>query len=89
MPSLMESTDYDLFEYRHADEPALALDEAVKRAAQLRSSDAAHFHRIVPVDSDMTSFRVESISRAAVYSELLSRWSELLNRFVSKAAAKR
>lgn len=86
MPSLMESTDYDVFEYKHFDEQGLALEEAVKKASQLRSSDATHFHRIIPTDSDMTSFRVESVSRDSVYSELLNRWAELLNRFVTKAA---
>jgi hypothetical protein len=89
MPSLIESTDYDRFEYKHFDEPSLALDEATKAATRLRGSDPTHFHRIVPSDSDMTGFRIESISRDALYTQLLSRWAELLNRFVSKSAAKR
>ena len=85
MPDLLESRDYDLFDYKHADEPSLTLDEAVKKAAHLRSSDASHFHRILPTDSDMISFRIESVPREAVYSELLSRWSALLNRFMFRA----
>ena len=89
MPSLIESTDYDRFEYKHFDEPALALDEAMGTAARLRDSDPAHFHRIVPNDSDMTGFRIETISRDALYAQLLGRWAELLNRFVSKSVTKR
>lgn len=89
MPSLIESTDYDRFEYRHFDDPALALDEAIKIATRLRSSDAVHLHRIVPTDSDLTTYRVESISRDTLYAQMLGRWAELLNRFVSKAGVKR
>jgi hypothetical protein len=89
MSSLIESTDYDNFEYKHFDEPALLLDDAIKMTAKLRTSDPAHFHRIVPADSDMTSFRVESVSRDVGYARLVSRWNELLNRFVSKGPVKR
>jgi len=89
MPSLMESTDYDGFEYKHFDDPAVPLDEAIKMAAKLRASDPFHFHRIVPEDSGMTSFRVESISRDARYAHLIGRWTALLNRFVSQNPIKR
>ena len=85
----MESTDYDRFEYKHFDQPALALDEAVRTAARLRASDAARVHRIVPADSDMTSFHVESISRDTLYAQLVGRWAELFNRFVSRPSAER
>jgi hypothetical protein len=85
----MESTDYDRFEYKHFDDPAVPLDEALKMASKLRASDPAHFHRVVPDDSDMTSFRVESISRDVRYAQLIGRWTELLNRFVSRNPAKR
>ena len=89
MPNLMESTDYEKFEYRHFDDPAFPLDEDIKTVTRLRASDLAHLHRIVPVDSDLTTFRVESVSRDTLYTAMLGRWAELLNRFVSKAAVKR
>jgi hypothetical protein len=89
MPHLIESTDYDRFEYKHFDEPALALDEAIRVAARLRDSDQAHFHRIVPVDSEATTFRIDSIPRDATYAQLLGRWTELLNKFISRSTTKR
>ena len=89
MPRLMESTDYDAFEYKHFDDPGIPLDEAIKVAAKLRASDATHFHRIVPDDSGMTSFRVESVSRDVRYAQMICRWTELLNRIVSKNSVKR
>ena len=85
----MESIDYDNFEYRYCDEPALPLDEAIKTVTRLRASDAANLHRIVPVDSDLTTFRVESVSRDTLYTQMLGRWAELMGRFVSKSAVKR
>jgi hypothetical protein len=77
----LESVDYDTFDYKHFDEPALSLDEAVRKASQLRSSDTAHIYRIVPVDPKMTAFRVESHSLEKVYAEVLSRWNALFTKF--------
>jgi hypothetical protein len=85
----MESTDYDKFEYKHFDDPALPLDEAIKTVRRLQASDAGHLHRIVPADSDLTIFYVESISRDTLYAQMLGRWAGLLNKFVSKATVKR
>ena len=89
MPNLIESTDYEQFEYRHFDDPALPLDEAIKTVTRLQASDAAHLHRIVPVDSGLTTFRIESISHDTLYAQMLGRWAKLSNRFVSKAAVRR
>jgi hypothetical protein len=78
----MESMEYDLFDYRHADETPVPLDEAVKKAAAMRVTDRSHFHRIVPTDADMTGFRVESVSREQAYADILARAGELINRIV-------
>jgi hypothetical protein len=74
-------SEYETFDYAHFDDLGLSLDEAVKKAAQLRSFDPKHFHRIMPVDSNMSSFRVESVPVDVAYSEAMSRWSALLNKF--------
>lgn len=86
MPDLLELIDYDLFDYKHLDESPLELERAMKKIAQLRSSDPGRFHRIVPTDSTMASFRVESVPREEVYSELLSRWTGLLTKLVFRSA---
>jgi len=88
MPSTMESMEYDLFDYRHADETPLLLDEAVKKAAAMRATDKAHFHRIVPTDADMTGFRVESVSREQAYADVLERASELVSRILRRAQSR-
>ena len=77
----VESLEYDKFDYKHVDETPLALEEAVRKSQQLRRSDGAHFHRIVPTDGNMTTFRVESVPSSTVYAEMLNRWTVLLNRF--------
>jgi hypothetical protein len=78
----MESMEYDLFDYRHADETPLPLDEAVKKATTMRATDKAHFHRIVPTDANMTGFRVDSVSKEQAYADVLARASALLNRLM-------
>jgi len=88
MPTLMESMEYDLFDYRHSDEVPLSLDEAMKKAAALRSSDKSHFHRIVPTDENMNGFRVESVSREQAYADVISRANEVVNRLLRRARAR-
>ena len=76
--------DYDLFDYRHADEKPLTLDEAVKKAAALRSSEKMHFHRIVPVDTTLTTFRVESVSREEAYADIRIRVANLFSKVLRR-----
>ena len=80
MSSLLDSTDYDLFDYRHADEPSLTLEDAMQKAAALRKVDKTHFHRIVPTDGAMTDFRIESVSRDQVFADFVTRASDLFGR---------
>jgi len=81
----VESPEYDTFDYKHFDEPALSLEEATKKAHELRVTDAGNFHRIVPKDSEMTVFGVETVPIGNVYAELLNRWTVLLNRFATRS----
>jgi len=83
----MESMEYELFDYKHADEAPLPLDEALRKAAALRTTDKSHFHRIVPVDVNMSGFRIESVSREQAYADIVIRANELVNRFLRRGRA--
>ncbi len=80
MPTSLESTEYDLFDYRHFDEVPLTLEEAAREAARLRALQSSHVHRIVPTSANLSGFRVESTLKEAAYSEILGRWVQMLNR---------
>lgn len=84
MPSLLESTDYELFDYRHVEDRPLALEEAVKKAASLRATDRSHFHRLIPADSELNTFWVKSVSREEAYAEHANRANSLVIRFLSR-----
>ena len=85
MPNLLESNDYEVFDYKHADESNLSLDEALRKAAALRASDRSHFHRIVATDTNLNGFRVTSVSRDEVYADMISRAHRLLSRFIHRS----
>ena len=73
--------EYDTFEFKHFDEAPLTLEEATTKTAHLRTTDAGNFHRIVPLDPSMITFRVESVPPISAYAEAISRWTTLMNRF--------
>jgi hypothetical protein len=76
MPSIIESTDYELFDYSSPDDAPLPLDEAMRKASQLRAAGNAVFYRVVPVDSEMAGFRVVKVTpeevRAGFYGKVAS-----------------
>src|SRR5579864_2995747 len=77
MPDLMDTIDYETFEYQRYDElPCATLGEAIRKAEELRSLNTRNFYRIVPVDSELTAFRVEAVPKIKVYTNFLSRISE-------------
>lgn len=82
--SQQTAPEYDVFEYRHFDEPPMSLEEATRRAAELRLTQKGSFHRVTARDAEMTSFRVDSVPRASVYVEMVARWSTVLNRFACR-----
>jgi hypothetical protein len=84
MESTTESTEYDLFDYRHADEIPLPLDEAIRKASALRAADKSHFQRIVPVDQDGSGFRVEAVSKDQAYADMVARANDLVNRLLRR-----
>lgn len=84
MPSPIEQEDYDLFDYKHFDDPDLTLDEAIAKATRLRTTDNAHLYRVVATDTAMTRFRVTSVSADRAYAGFLSRitakWASMIGR---------
>jgi hypothetical protein len=77
MPTL-EAQDYEYFSY---DESPLSLDEAIKKASELRRADAENFYRIRPANDKNTSFVVLKVPVASVYAELAARVSNMARRF--------
>jgi len=78
---LSQQTDYDLFDYDYSN-PPLPLDEAMKKAAELRAkSGGSVFYRIVPVDSKETGFRVVSVQSQEAVNDFMSRFSQWMSRF--------
>lgn len=76
MPTL-EVQDYEHFSY---DDAPLSLDEAVKKASDLRRRDSENFYRITPLNESNTSFAVKKVSIASVYAEFVARVSKLTGR---------
>lgn len=74
MPTL-ESLEYERFSY---DESALTLDEAVKKASDLRKKDSESFYRVEPAGD---GFTVKKVSMSSVYAEFLARAVKLTRRF--------
>ena len=82
MPSLLESTDYESFSLKDWDSEPLSLDEAIKKAATLRSSGKT-FCRVVPVDSEMSGFRIQVVTPEEVRERFYSRFAAFRAKWLS------
>lgn len=80
---LLESTDYERFRIDEATNPAMTLDEAVKKAREMRSTDStkANFYRVEPIDQNANAFRVETVPVASVYADFVSRIARIMFRY--------
>lgn len=67
-----ESTDYERFSYDEG-ESTLTLEQAIKKAADLRRGDAEHFYRVKARDQNANEFHVEKVPKTSAYTEFLSR----------------
>ena len=76
MPTL-EVQDYEKFRY---DESALTLDEAMKKAAELRRKDSSNFYRIENVDESRTTFTVAKVPISTVYADFIARIAKIVGR---------
>ncbi|MGB7546234.1 MAG: hypothetical protein WBM14_00660 [Terracidiphilus sp.] len=80
MPTL-EATEYERFSFDEAGQNALTLDEAVKKAKDLRKKDAANFYRIEVADESHTTFTVTKVPVASVYADFMARVAKLMGRY--------
>jgi hypothetical protein len=85
MPTL-DALDYERFSYDEASVPPLALEEAVKKASELRKGDSANFYRIEPADVTGMGFRIQKVPVASVYAEFVSRF---MRRFVRNGLSRK
>jgi len=76
MPTL-EVQDYEHFSF---DDSPLTLDEAVKKASELRKKDAENFYRIEPANEGNTSFKVTKVRATSVYADFVARMVKLMGR---------
>ncbi len=76
MPTL-EAQEYERFRY---DEPALTLEEAVKKAADLRRKDSTNFYRVENSGESGTAFVVARVPVSTVYVEFLARVAKIIGR---------
>lgn len=87
MPTI-EATEYERFSFDEAGQHALTIDEAVKKANDLRKQDAANFYRIEPADDSHTTFVVTKVPMASVYADFMARMAKLVGRYVVRSRNK-
>ena len=88
MPSLLESTDYEKFSLKDWDTEPLSLEEALKTAAAMRAAGTGSgaFVHIVPVDRQLSGFRVETVSRDEVFERYRRRLAVLRAKWLRQRA---
>ena len=74
---MLEAQEYEKFRY---DEPTLTLEEATKKAADLRRQDSSNFYRVQNTDESRTAFVVAKIPVSSVYADFLARIAKTLVR---------
>jgi hypothetical protein len=81
MPTI-DATEYERFSYDEAT-PSMTLEEAEKKASELRKADPSRFHRIEATGDN--TFRVDSVSKAEAYEDFLARSFRMLSKFARVA----
>jgi hypothetical protein len=84
MPTL-DTLEYERFSLDQADQTPLPLDEAVKKAAELRKSDPANFYRVEYANENHTDFVVLKIEASTVYADFFARMAKLFGRMVLRS----
>ena len=77
MPTL-EVQDYEHFSF---DENPLSLDEAIKKASELRKGDKENFYRVKPANDKATTFVVTKVPATAIYADLAARVAKAMARY--------
>jgi hypothetical protein len=73
MPGTTDAPEYEQFDYKDYDQTPLSLEDAIKRASELRRDDPSRIHRVVPADRNTVTFHVDSTAAVEVYADLISR----------------
>ena len=81
MPTL-EATEYERFNFDEADQGALTLDQALKKANDLRKNDTDNFYRIEWADDSHTTFMVKKVPVASVYADFIARVAKAVGKYV-------
>ncbi len=82
----VEAQDYERFTYDDPNGRPLALDEAIKKAIELRRADPKNFYRVESTDMNTTAFRIQKISIDSVYADFATRFAK---KFVRRTAKMR
>jgi Ser-tRNA(Ala) deacylase AlaX len=83
MPGTTDAPEYDLFDYKDYDQTPLSLEDAIKKASELRGNSPDKIHRVVPADRNITTFQVDSVPVTEAYADLLSK---LMRRWIGWGA---
>lgn len=73
---MLEVQDYENFSY---DEQSLTLDEAIKKARDLRRNDSHNFYRVKQANEN--GFTVKKVSMSSVYADFIAKMARLASRF--------
>ena len=83
------ATEYEAFQYKQFDEPPLSLEQATEKASHLRRFDSKHVYRVVPIDAEMSGFRIDEMPIQAAYSEVWMRLCKHFLRYISPSFRER
>ncbi|MFZ0393300.1 MAG: hypothetical protein WCF17_11665 [Terracidiphilus sp.] len=87
MPTL-EGTDYDRFSIEDMGQQPLTLEEAVRKAKELRQGDPTNFYRVEIADEANMTFKVKKVDASSVYAEFMGRVTNLMGRYVLRSRRK-
>jgi hypothetical protein len=82
---VLDSTDYERFSYDEPNGSSLTLDDAVKKARELRRADQGNFYRVQVVDQNANSFRVQKVPVGVAYTDFLARLAKTMTRYARVA----
>jgi hypothetical protein len=88
MPTL-EAREYEQFSYDEANQHSLSLDDAVRKAMDLRRKDSTNFYRVVPADESGNAFTVTPVPVASIYADFMARVAKIAGRYVVRHAKSR
>lgn len=80
---VLEAQEYEHFSY---DEQPLTLDEAIKKARDLRRDDSRNFYRIRHANEGGTTFTIKKVPVSSVYAEFVGKMVKLAGRLSVRSA---